>query len=165
MFDSSQLPIILAMVLILAGGIHDVLTLRIPNLIVLALFLLFWPAAFFSGMGWGAIALHALTFAGVLAAGYAAYRYGALGAGDAKFLAACALWTGARDLPLPLVAMAVLGGGLSLMVRFAGPMLPPSAHATVLGRMVAESRVPYGAAIAGGFLLWFVSNPVLARLS
>ncbi len=162
MLDSSQLPTILAMVLILAGGIHDVLTLRIPNLIVLALLLLFWPAAFLAGGTGAAIGVHVLTFVVVLGAGYAAYRFGGLGAGDAKFLAACALWSGPQNLVGPLLIMAFVGGALSMLIRFAGPMLPPRAYVTVLGRMVSEKRVPYGAAIAGGFLVWFAMNPIFA---
>ena len=38
MSNSFQLSILLPMILILAGGIYDVITLRIPNAIVLALF-------------------------------------------------------------------------------------------------------------------------------
>jgi len=160
MTDSIQIPVLLPMALMLAAGIHDVLTMRIPNPLVLLLFLLFWPAAVLAGLGGVQIAIHAAVFLAVFGLGFAAYRFGSVGGGDVKLLSVCALWSGTQTLIPSLITMAFLGGGFAVLIRLADRFAPFIIRRGIAGRMIAEQRIPYGAAIAGGFLIWFLSSPV-----
>jgi prepilin peptidase CpaA len=136
--------------------ITDVLSYRIPNVACAALALLFpvwlavtWPAA----DPWTTVGLHLAVGAATLAAGFVLFILRAFGAGDAKLLAAVALWAGpAHILDLVLVT-AIAGGILSLVVilgrRFLanwGPMLTMAQLAIVN----AAARVCPRLAAAGG---------------
>lgn len=144
---------------------------RIPNQIVAAIALLWVPYAF----SWGPVGAGAAlgTAALVLAAGVAVWRAGWLGAGDAKLLAALALWAGPDGLLTLLLVTALSGGaivgvmwaaapieliGSALLIRLGAahlcpsrPLLAPTpagAGATASGR-----SIPYGVAIAIGGLV------------
>lgn len=107
--------------------------------------------------------LAALLAAGlVFALAFGVWWLGALGGGDVKFLAACALLVGAPGVPSLILAMAVAGGLLSL-AYLAGRHWPPAPlprAARLPGRVWrAEARrlgrggpLPYGLAIAAGTL-------------
>ncbi len=99
--------------------INDILSYRIPNIACAALVLLYpawllaaWPAA----DPWLTIAAHVGVGMAALVVGFILFSLRAFGAGDAKLLAAVALWAGpAHILDLVLVT-AIAGGILSLAV-------------------------------------------------
>lgn len=88
------------------AAIADVHTRRIPNWCIATIAVLALGAAGFSG----GLALAAASFGvalAALAAGVLIHALGMIGAGDAKLLAALALWMGAARMPAFLIALAL----------------------------------------------------------
>ena len=99
--------------------INDVLSYRIPNVACAALVLLYpawllvaWPAV----DPWVTIALHLGVGLAALVAGFILFILRAFGAGDAKLLAAVALWAGPAGILDLVLVTAIAGGVLSLVV-------------------------------------------------
>ncbi len=150
------------------AALYDLWRFRIPNVIVVALVVLFLAAAlksydtvpWLSHLGAGAL---------MFAAGTAVYAFGFLGGGDVKLLAATSLWIAFGLLLQYLIYVAIIGGALSLvlialrrilqviLVRFASrPEL-----ITLPRLLVPGESVPYGVAIAVGAIPVIWSMPLL----
>jgi prepilin peptidase CpaA len=132
----------------------DVTSYRIPNLISQALALAFVPAAV-AGLDLASAGLHAAAGFAVLLAGMGLFALRVFGGGDAKLLAAAALWAGPQGL-VYLLAYTAVAGGLFTLALLAFRKLP--LPVPVLGvRWIAAlhgraAAVPYGVAIAAGAL-------------
>lgn len=156
----------LLMLMVLA---YDVTRYVIPNWLV-AVVLALWPAVLWSAPP-GAVdwMMALLVGVGMFAVGFALFATRLMGGGDVKLLAVCGVWTGLDALASYLLAVAVLGGVLSLVLLFLRPALaftlarrenPPS-----LPRVLTQGEpVPYGVAIGIGFLivLWMGKLPGVA---
>ena len=81
-------------VLVIAGGIGDFLTMRIPNWLNAALVASFFVMIFVAGMPFEVVKWHLAAGAAVFLAGLILFFAIGLGGGDAKMLAAVALWVG-----------------------------------------------------------------------
>ena len=99
--------------------LNDCLSYRIPNAASIALVLLYpawlavaWPAS----DPWLTIAMHVGIGVGMLVVGFVLYMLRAFGAGDAKLLAAVALWAGPAEILNLVLVTAVTGGVLSLVI-------------------------------------------------
>ena len=146
----------------------DIFTMTIPNRVSILMTLAFFPAAWLTGIGWEAIAQHPLTAAAVLVVGFVLFARGLFGGGDAKLLAAIALWLGYNDLLPYLLWVAVAGGTLALLIGMARQVpLPrqllgePWAH-----RLHREgSGIPYGVALAAGVLMIYPDTTWFAALA
>ncbi|MEZ5667762.1 MAG: prepilin peptidase [Alphaproteobacteria bacterium] len=99
--------------------INDCLAFRIPNVACVALVALYpawvavaWPA----DEPWLQIALHVGVGAGALVVGFVLFMLRAFGAGDAKLLAAIALWAGPALIVDLVLATAIAGGVLSMVI-------------------------------------------------
>jgi len=144
--------------LMILSGVADMLARRIPNRLTLSIALLFFPAALMTGMPPLVIGLHAGAGLLVLAGGYILFSLRLIGGGDAKLLAAAALWLGFQGLPMFLM-MTVLTGGLLSLAVLAWSMV--SMHYEIedatLSRYlkVVRPSVPYGYAIAAGAIIAF----------
>lgn len=142
--------------LVLYGAWSDARSLRIPNGVSLALLGVFVPTALVAGLGLEAMAWHVAAGALVLVVGIALFAFGLFGGGDAKLLAAVALWVGWSDL-LPLIfAVALVGGVLSLAVILLRKGLgrwPDWLVKSAEGLFAANKAVPYGIAIAIGAMI------------
>lgn len=159
----NTLPIVVFSAAMIFAGVRDLTTMTIPNWLTLALaaaFLVFAPLA---AMPLAEIALHAAVgFAALLVGmGFFAMRW--IGGGDAKLMAAVALWVGwAQALPYFVIA-SLLGGALTLLILgFRNLPLP-----AVLVRQQWLSRlhdrgegVPYGMALAAAALLIFPETDI-----
>jgi prepilin peptidase CpaA len=160
----NQLLVFLPVVLFLAAGIHDLLTMKVPNKICLALMLVFIPAAWMAGL----TAQEALTHVGIafaaLLVGFVAFHFSWMGGGDGKLLAAGALWIGPSVLLEAFIAISFIGGAMAFAIAAAKNYLPAGVLPGVLGRAVDSRLIPYGAAIAGGVLLAFFYSPIPLRL-
>ena len=150
-----------ALVLFAAG--MDATSFRIPNWISLVLAALFPAAAFAVGLPPQAMALNAGVGAAVLAAGMALFALRWLGGGDAKLLAAAALWLGWPALIDFGLAAALTGGVLALSLL---TLRSPAARPLVLmgpgwvTRLAEPGQgVPYGVAIAAGALAALPQTP------
>jgi prepilin peptidase CpaA len=131
----------------------------IPNILPLALVLLFFTAAVpnAAAVDW-ASQLGAGTL--VFIAGAVLFRFRLMGGGDVKLFAATALWAGLPML-LPLVALTALFGGLLVLIlKFIAPSalavlsrLPFVDPRSVPQFLAAGREIPYGIAIAGSALV------------
>lgn len=136
-----------ALLMVLAG-IGDVLSRRIPNALTLSIALSFCPVAMLAGTGWALIGWSVSMALLVLIINVVLFHLGLFGGGDAKLLAAAALWFGTSGLAPFLVMTALAGGALALSIivkpLFSGELRPKAS--------VTQS-VPYGFAIAVGAIL------------
>ena len=137
--------------------LYDAMKYIIPNAIVLLLILRYGVFAVITpDIDWlgGIYAMLAL-----LAVGYLLFAAGIAGAGDGKFLAACGLWCGWEFHTVNfIVFMAIIGGLMSLALIIGRPL-----GFWMMGRLTAakhiprilekDAPIPYGLAIAGGFLI------------
>lgn len=154
------LLILFPLVMVLAGG-ADLLTFTIPNKVSLALAFGFVAAAVSSGLSWPIFLGHLGAGIAVLLIGIGLFSRGWAGGGDAKLLAAAALWLGFDHLVPFLFWTGLLGGGLSLVLLTYRSILPPVWLVGQSWAMRLHDRkegIPYGIAIAGAGLIVYPST-------
>lgn len=140
------------------GALWDLATMTIPNMLTAALaaaFILFVP---FSGLGWQEVGLHVAAGAAMLVVGMAMFGFGWIGGGDAKFVAAIALWLGWSDLLGYLILASLLGGSLTLLLLgFRSMPLPAVLYRSEWIARLHDRRagIPYGVALGIGGLWMF----------
>lgn len=144
----------------------DLFTLTIPNRVSIVMTLAFFPVAWLAGIGWIAVADHLAAGAAVLALGIGLFALGWFGGGDAKLLAAIALWLGTENLVAYFLYVAVAGGMLAILFGVVRQVPLPR---QLLGEQWAlrlhrpGGGIPYGIALSAGALLvypqtvWFAS--------
>lgn len=141
----------------------DVSRYIIPNWLV-GLMLAAYPAAVLMAHAPVDWKMAVLGMALVLVAGYGVFAMKWMGGGDIKLITACALWVGLRNLPDFLIIVALLGGVFAVAVwgvRKIIPFLPKKIEK--LPRLLREGEpVPYGVAIAFGFLLMLFNGKIPA---
>jgi prepilin peptidase CpaA len=154
--------------LILAAAVSDATSFTIPNWMSLALLAIFPVAALAVGLPLPTIGLHLAVGAAALLVGMAMFALRWLGGGDAKLIAAAALWLGLSGAPTFLFTGAMVGGGLAvalLTLRSAAfrpiVVLGPSWVNRLADK---EQGVPYGVAIAAGALWALPGSPFGAAL-
>ncbi len=134
----------------------DIATYVIPNWISLALAALFALEALVSGAPAAAIGLCVATGMGVLLIGMGLFAAGWIGGGDAKLLAAVALWIGWPAVWPFLLNTALAGGALTLtLLALRSVWLQPvvAGGPTWLRKLSQPGGVvPYGLAIVVGAL-------------
>jgi prepilin peptidase CpaA len=143
--------------LVATAAVEDIRRYRIPNAIVLPLLALYplYVLVAAGSVDWAGGLLTALP---VFAAGVVLFALRAMGGGDVKLLAACALWAG-PDLIFPFLVVTAIAGGLAAMVmigatRYGLAMLLDAAHLTRPRDLLLADVIPYGLAIcAGGALV------------
>ena len=131
----------------------DLLTMTIPNRISLALVACFFPMALVSGMPFVDIASHSSAGLAMLLFCFCLFSFGLLGGGDAKLVAAVALWFGWMPLAPFVVYTALFGGAMSLIIISARRMPLPATLERVpwITRLHSSGEgIPYGLAIAAG---------------
>jgi prepilin peptidase CpaA len=134
--------------LVLCAMLTDLSTLRVPNLIPLALCGLFLLSGA-TGGDWQEISLHMLVGIGALAGGFWLFSLGVLGGGDAKLAAAVALWMGPSHLGAFLLLTVLLGGlaalaliGLKKLIMF-NPALESRAAIARPAAWARAGKLPY----------------------
>jgi prepilin peptidase CpaA len=146
----------------------DLLTMTIPNRVSLALVAAFPVAALCAGMDGAAMAAHLSAGVLMLAAGIFMFGRGWLGGGDAKLLAAAALWLGFEHLAGYLLLVALFGGLLALLVIFYRQLAPPlwlCRQAWALRLHDSRVGIPYGIALAVAALWIYPSTLLFAGLA
>jgi prepilin peptidase CpaA len=153
---AATLGLVLFPLAMVYAGLMDLVTLKIRNVLVLAIgiaWLLLAPLAGFSPeeIGWS-VAVAALVFALT----FAFFALGWIGGGDAKLAAVAALWFQPDEALLFFVYAALFGGVLTLVILQLRMRMLPAA----LGRVPwiaqlhdARAGVPYGVAMAPAALL------------
>lgn len=157
-----------ALLLTVLAALEDVRRYTISNWIPGALIALWLVYAPFSGLGWAGAGLSLAAGFGVLLFTVALWMPGWLGGGDAKLLAALALWFGWPSvlsfLLLAVIAGGILALGLIVLRRFA-PALPVKPGWIAASPLAAGAPVPYGVAIAAGVFWALPSSPLMAALA
>ena len=152
--------------LLLYAACSDVARLIIPNWVSIALSTAFPIAALAAGMPLADIGMHMLFGAAVLAVGFFLFAANIFGGGDAKLLAATAVWTGFASFWPFLFWTAAAGGILALSVLMARQFVkqtetnPPFVNHL----LQKQNGIPYGVAIMCGGLMSIPALPfVLGR--
>jgi len=134
----------------------DLLTMKIPNRISAILVLTFFPLALLAGLSAWDILLHMGAGLGVLALGVLLFIPGWFGGGDAKLMAAIALWVGPDNLVPYFLYAAVTGGFIAMAFGLARSVPLPRillGEAWALRLHRRDAGIPYGLALAAGALL------------
>ena len=145
-------------ILMIAAGIGDCLTMKIPNWLNGLIGVSFFGAAFVAGMPLEQIGWHVATSVVVLFLGFGLFAAGFLGGGDAKLLAVAALWLGSGQLLEFLVIMALAGGVLAVVMQvwwWIKLEVDLRGSDKVKSKVKASIDLPYGIAIAVGALFAF----------
>ncbi len=146
---------------------NDLFTMRIPNKVSLVLITAFFAIATISGFSLEAMGMHTAVGAAVLVFTFVMFSLRLLGGGDAKLLAAGALWVG-PDHVLPfLVYVTAFGGVLSIVILLYRKLIPAGAMQLPgwATRLHAEGTgIPYGLAIAAAGLVIYPHTAVFKAL-
>lgn len=147
---------------------NDLFTMKIPNRISLALIGGFVAIALITRMPLETLGLHVVIAVAVLIATFTLFSLNMLGGGDAKLMAAGALWMG-PDHIIEFVAYVTIFGGI-LAVAMLGyrnflpaKALPLPAWARRLHR--TGEGIPYGIAIAAAALMLFPATAFFRALA
>ncbi|MEY4248462.1 MAG: hypothetical protein RJA87_95 [Pseudomonadota bacterium] len=163
-----KLSLMLFPALVIWAGIKDATSYTIPNWISATLALAFAPLAILLGLSLDQIGLALLVALAVLIVGIMLFALRLIGGGDAKLLAACALWLGPSVLMMFLVTTALIGGGLALgLIALRNPLLVPLVQRLVpwAKRLLTPGEgVPYGVAIAVAALITFEQSDLIQQL-
>lgn len=160
MFD--QIGLLLFPALMAFAASSDLFTMTISNRLSLALTGGFFLMALVTGMSLPEIGMHLAAAALVLVIAFIFFWRGWIGGGDAKLVAATALWFGFGHLLDYLLYASLLGGALTvLLLQFRRMDLP-----LVLARQKwierlhdAGAGVPYGIALAAAALIVYPHTP------
>ena len=148
------------------AAVSDMLSMTIANRVSLLLIATFAVVAPFTGMDWATYGWHFAAAGLVLGVTFVMFAIGGMGGGDAKLLAATALWMG-FDLVLVqyLVFSTFIGGLLTVLIL----LYRNSGIAVITGRNLflrhlsdEKAGVPYGIALGVGGLLTYPQTPLMA---
>jgi len=147
--------------LLIYAAFSDVMSLTIPNWLSIVMAALFGPVALTQHMLLADIAIHYAFGLAILVVGFFLFQAKIFGGGDAKLVAAAAVWTGFVAFPTFILGTALAGGALALTLLTARKWSPffAAAPAFVNRLLTPESGVPYGVAIMAGGLLALPTLP------
>jgi len=134
----------------------DLLTMTISNRLSLALSAVFLVLAIATGMPAVNIGMHLLAGFTVLTVGFIFFWCGWIGGGDAKLVAATALWFGFDHLLDYVTYASLFGGALTiLLIQFRKLPLPAllTGQSWIMRLHKDGGDVPYGIALAAAALI------------
>lgn len=146
----STLMMVFPVAMVIAA-LTDLFTFKIPNKVTIALAATFFAWALAIAMPWSQLGWHLAIGAGVLVFGFTLFAFKVLGGGDAKLLAAAALWIGPDNLASFILLTAVLGGVLGIAILFYRSRTVPmilTSHPWAVRLHEKTAGMPYGIAIA-----------------
>lgn len=147
---------------------NDLFTMTIPNKISLALIAAFGIAAAYAALPAEQILMHVGIGFAALVVGFTLFAFNLFGGGDAKLLAAGALWMGA-DFAIPYVAyITIFGGVLSVLILAYRRFVPAQILSLPGWAMRLHTNgggIPYGIAIAAAGLAMYPSTPLFLALA
>jgi prepilin peptidase CpaA len=151
MFAPQWLALVFA-ILLIAAAAEDSVRLRISNITVILVLLGAVVTAFVLGLElrmWQNLAL----LVAALAIGTPLFGHGILGGGDVKLLAATFAWFNLSAAPYLLLAVALSGGVLALLIIALRSMNWPDGMRQRTILLQRRAGIPYGIAIAAGALI------------
>jgi prepilin peptidase CpaA len=137
---------------------NDLFTMKIPNRISLALIAGFFAIALITRMPLETVGIHIAIGFAVLAATFVLFTMNMLGGGDAKLMAAGALWMGPEHIIEFLAYVTVFGGILAVAILGYRNLVPANAFPLpgwARRLHMTGSGIPYGIAIAAAGLMLF----------
>ncbi len=139
------------------AAVSDLLSMTIQNRVSIVLIASFALIAPLTGMEWSVYAMHWAACVAVLLVTFALFAFGGMGGGDAKLMAATALWMGFTPALLQyLVIAAFLGGLLTLAIlAFRASSVSVLTGANRILPHISDSKtgVPYGIALGAAGLI------------
>lgn len=157
-----EYPLLLAFPIAMAfAAANDLFTMKIPNVISLALIAAFAASALWIGMPYDTLLTYAGIGAATLVATFILFSMRMLGGGDAKLMAAGALWMGPEHILFYVAYVTIFGGMLSVAILLYRKFIP--AGQLPLPDWAQKlhtqgSGIPYGIAIAAAGLLMYPST-------
>ncbi|TPN89521.1 peptidase [Mesorhizobium sp. CU2] len=149
----------------LYAAISDTLSMTIANRVPVLLLATFAVVAPLTGMDWGSYGWHFAAGGLVLAVTFGLFALGGMGGGDAKLLAATAVWMGLNVNLLGYLVMSTFIGGmltLAILVYRKSPLSVYTGHSRFLRHFADEKvGVPYGIALGLGGLITFPDSPLM----
>ena len=147
---------------------NDLFTMKIPNRISLALIGGFVAIALITRMPLETLGLHVVIAIAVLIATFTLFSLNMLGGGDAKLMAAGALWMGPDHIIEFVAYVTIFGGILAVAMLGYRNFLPANAFplpawARRLHR--TGEGIPYGIAIAAAGLMLFPATAFFRALA
>lgn len=147
---------------------NDLFTMKIPNKISLLLIAAFALNAFAAGLPLETIGYHAAVGAAVLAVTFTLFVFNMLGGGDAKLMAAGALWMGPA-LIIDYIAILTIFGGVLAVVILCYRRYVPAQNLPLPGWAIRlhtqGTGIPYGLAIAASGLVNYPATEIFRALS
>lgn len=147
------------------AALSDMLSMTIANRVPLLLIAVFALVAPLTGMEWSTYGLHFAAGAMVLCATFALFAMGGMGGGDAKLMAATALWMGFNVHLLEyLLISTVLGGLLTLgiLIYRRSVLAMFTRYNQFLQHFSDETNgIPYGIALGIGGLISYPDSPLM----
>lgn len=162
---TDEIRLLLFPALMAFAAFSDLFTMTISNRLSLALTGGFLLLALVTGMSLAEIGMHLGAAALVLVIAFIFFARGWIGGGDAKLVAATALWFGFAHLLDYLLYASLFGGALTvLLLQFRRLDLPQAlARQKWIERLHdAGAGVPYGIALAAAALLVYPNTPWMA---
>lgn len=146
---------------------NDLFTMKIPNAISLALVASFVTLGLITRMPLETFGVHLACAAGVLVLTFTLFALNLFGGGDAKLMAAGALWMGGEYI-LPFLAFVTIYGGVLCLLILSYRRIVPANTLPLPGwaqRLhISGGPVPYGIAIAAAGLMIFPSTDLFRAL-
>jgi prepilin peptidase CpaA len=156
----SVLMLVFPMAMAFAAA-NDLFTMKIPNKISLALIAAFAVSALYVQLPLETALIHVGIGAAALVVGFILFSLRLLGGGDAKLMAAGALWMGQEHALFYIAYVTIFGGILSAAILVYRKYIPVSADALppwALKLHVQGTGIPYGIAIAASALVMYPST-------
>lgn len=146
------------------AALSDMISMTIANRVSLILVGAFFLLATLTGMPLAEMGWHLAAGLAVLSVTFTLFAIGGMGGGDAKLMAASAVWFG-LNMPLLdyLMTSAVLGGVLTLvLLAYRKSPLAVFTGNNLLLRHCADMQagIPYGVALGIGGLLTYTQTPL-----
>lgn len=147
---------------------NDLFTMKIPNRISLALIGGFVAIALMTRMPLETLGLHVVIALAVLIATFTLFWLNMLGGGDAKLMAAGALWMGLDHIIEFVAYVTIFGGILAVAMLAYRNFLPANAlplPAWARRLHTTGEGIPYGIAIAAAGLMLFPATASFRALA
>ncbi|HMQ57091.1 MAG TPA: prepilin peptidase [Rhizobiaceae bacterium] len=144
--------------------VSDAVTMKIANRVSVGLAVAFVPLALIGGMPLADIGMHLVAGLVLLAATFCLFSFGVMGGGDAKLIAATAIWYGWNIVLVHYILTAsMIGGGftLALLMFRHSPLAGYAATFPMLRHLSDQQKgIPYGIALGIAGLLLFPDSPL-----
>lgn len=154
--DPSAFWVLLYPILMLRAGLGDLLTMRIPNRLIVLLLASYIVVVLATDLPWSVVPGSLAVALAVFGLGFLFFSLGWMGGGDVKLLSVASLWLGAANAVSFIFYTSVFGALLTMtFILFRSAPLPAAWRRRdwILTLHRRETGIPYGVAIAAAAIL------------